>query len=86
MNDTVFIGLVSVAMMLVLFSSIMFFLVKKAEYGISELMQHSVGYWYKNLADIVPQKWIVPIYYSAFAGVFLMIVSVIFYLAVVLNS
>ena len=78
MNESLFITLWIIACALLAFSSFAFFIVKKPEYTINRLMEHpSMGYWYKNLDQVVPKRWVSPIYYSALIGAFVGMVDVL---------
>ena len=78
MNESIFIGLWLAVMLLGAFSSIVFFAVKNPEYTLNRLMEQSWGYWYKHLDQIVPGKWIRPIYWSAFSSAFIALAAVIY--------
>lgn len=64
--------------LLIAFSSISFFFVKKPGLTIDQLMERNTGYWYKNLDRCVPEKWVAPIYYSGLLGVVLFVINTIY--------
>jgi len=81
MTDTIVDSFLILGILLCAFSSVAFMAVRKSEYPINRLMQHTIGHWYKNLHDIVPEKWVRPIYWSSFLGVFIAMSAVIFSVA-----
>ena len=51
-----------------LFSSVTFFIVLKPEISFSDLMMKSTWYWNAHLDEVVPLRWVKPIYWSALLG------------------
>ena len=82
MNNPIFITVLVLGIGLCWISSITFFFVKKAEFDSNVLMAHSLGYWYKHLSEVVPKKWVRPIYASAFIGAFLVMTDILWLLVI----
>ena len=76
MNQSLFITLWIIACVFLAFSTVSFIIVKRPEY---KLMEHRGGHWLKRkiLDQVVPGRWVAPIYYSAFIGVFIAMANVL---------
>ena len=76
MNQSLFITLWIIACAFIVFSIVCFEIVKRPGY---KLMEHRGGHITKRevLEQWVPGRWVAPIYYSAFIGVFIAMANVL---------